>query len=848
MHTRICSIRVRSRRLRQVLVVAALTAVSPLLASTARAQGPTVDGALPTPLPLFPVDNWWNVDVSQAPLDPNSQSFITFIGGAGRRLHPDWGGSADDDDDPNAIYGIPYIVVPGTQPLVQVTFDYDDESDYAAPGRPPGYPIPEQAKTMAGWYEGGGPGNDTSNLDSANGDRHMLLADRDNKILYELYALHWSNTRGRWEAGSGAIFPLTNNHRRPNTWTSADAAGLAILPGLVRYDEAFGTAPINHAFRVTMSSTNGYVFPASHRAGGTQGALPMGARLRMKASVNISSYPAHLQRVFQAMKTYGLIVADNGSNMFITGTSDPRWEAQMGSWVSTFHALNAGMFEVVQLGWVPTEPPDYDSDGLPTSWETRFGLNPNSSEGNDGPNGDPDQDGQTNAQERAAGTHPNGTHKRYFAEGVSNAFFSTRIAAMNPGSAEAHVQFRFLRSDGVVLTHAVTIGARSRITLDPASVEGLAQADYSTVIDSDQVVVADRTVSWDATGYGAHTESSIAEPSRTWYLAEGSTAWDFTVFYLLQNPNANATTVTIRYLLPSGAPITKSYSLPGNSRTTINVDQQDPALADADVSAEITSTDPIIAERAMYLNRPNQPFAAGHGSAGVAHASTNWFLAEGATGPFFDLFILIENPNPLAAAVTATYLLPNGSTLAKSYNVPANSRFTIYVDNEDFPGAGKALSNVAVSTRLTSTNDVPIIVERTMWWPDGGWYEAHNSAGATETGTRWALAEGEVGGSRNASTFILIANTSGQAGSARVTLLYEGGGEDVRTYALPPNSRTNVAVGGDFPNSANRKFAALIESLGTASPAAIVVERAMYTDVGGVQWAAGTNAGATKLQ
>jgi hypothetical protein len=181
----------------------------------------------------------------------------------------------------------------------------------------------------------------------------MLIVDRDNRIVYELYRAHWNAGLNRWEAGSGAVFPLTSNLRRPNGWTSADAAGLAILPGLVRYDEAFGTEPIRHAFRVTVRDTNGYVFPASHRAGSNTSALPMGARLRMKASVNISGYPAALQRVFQAMKTYGLIVADNGSDMYITGSSDPRWEAQMDDFVPAFHGLRANQFEVVQLGWTP---------------------------------------------------------------------------------------------------------------------------------------------------------------------------------------------------------------------------------------------------------------------------------------------------------------------------------------------------------------------------------------------------------------------------------------------------------------------------------------------------------------
>ena len=175
--------------------------------------------------------------------------------------------------------------------MLPVTFDYDDESDAAAPGRPPGYPIPEEAKTQQKWIEGGLAGNDPN----ADGDRHMLLVDRDNRMLYELYALHWNGSQ--WTAGSGATFPLDANARRPEGWTSADAAGLAILPGLIRYDEVYGGVPIRHAFRVTIRHSNGYVFPASHRAGSTRGALPMGARLRLKASKDISNYPDPLRRI-----------------------------------------------------------------------------------------------------------------------------------------------------------------------------------------------------------------------------------------------------------------------------------------------------------------------------------------------------------------------------------------------------------------------------------------------------------------------------------------------------------------------------------------------------------------------
>lgn len=320
----------------------AVALLSVALAAAALAQAPERGGALPSPLPLFPLDNWWNADVSAAPVDPGSAAFINYVG-ATRGLHPDFGGDSGDPDYP--IYGMPYIVVRSSQPLVPVAFDYDDESDFGAPGRPPGYPIPEEARTQQKWIEGGLAGNDPR----AEGDRHMLIVDRDLRILYELYALRW--TGSRWEAGSGAIFPLDSNTRRPDGWTSADAAGLAILPGLIRHDEVYGPDPIRHAFRVTVRSTNGYVYPGSHRAGDTSGALPMGARLRLKGSKDISSYPEPLRKIFQAMKTYGLIVADNGSDLYVTGTYDTRWDNDLLN--PAFAAIRASDFEVVKLGWQP---------------------------------------------------------------------------------------------------------------------------------------------------------------------------------------------------------------------------------------------------------------------------------------------------------------------------------------------------------------------------------------------------------------------------------------------------------------------------------------------------------------
>jgi hypothetical protein len=172
--------------------------------------------------------------------------------------------------------------------------------------------------------------------------------------LYESYATRWNPSASRWEADSGAVFDLSRNDRRPEGWTSADAAGLAIFPGLIRYDEAFAASEITHAFRVTTRATNGYVWPASHAAGSNLSAPPMGARLRLKASKNISGFTPEVQRIFRALKRYGLIVADNGSDMYISGTMDGRWDN--GVLNPAFSALTADDFEVIQLGWQGAGP------------------------------------------------------------------------------------------------------------------------------------------------------------------------------------------------------------------------------------------------------------------------------------------------------------------------------------------------------------------------------------------------------------------------------------------------------------------------------------------------------------
>jgi hypothetical protein len=337
----------RGARRRTAAAAAAVVSATVVLGATA-----TLGGALPGPLPIFPSDNWWNVDISSAPVDPQSAAYISFVGTT-RALHPDFGGDASPGSVD--IYGFPYAVVDSAVAKQAVAFDYADESDgvdHATGLSYPFYPIPNEATTQAHWIEGGQPGN--VDLRSSS-DRHLLIVDSDHRGLYELYNVFYDGAR--WHAGSGAYFDMNANGRRPDGWTSADAAGLAILPGLIRYDEVAATGEILHAFRVTVRATNGYVYPASHRAGSTQGALPMGARLRLKATKSLAGFPADVQKIFRAMQRYGLIVADNGSDMYISGTYDTRWNNDVLN--PAFRALTAADFEVVSLGYRPS--------GLPTA-------------------------------------------------------------------------------------------------------------------------------------------------------------------------------------------------------------------------------------------------------------------------------------------------------------------------------------------------------------------------------------------------------------------------------------------------------------------------------------------------
>jgi hypothetical protein len=493
-----------------------------------------------------------------------------------------------------------------------------------------------------------------------------------------------------------------------------------------------------------------------------------------------------------------------------------------------------GLTDIFALGLA--ELFDADHDSLNDGWEQLFGVTD--------PNADPDGDGETNAQEEDDGTHPNGQVRRFLAEGATGAFFRIAIALANPSpTLAATAVLTFDRGDGTRVRRPIAVPAGRSAVVDVGAVAGLETADVSTTVESDRPLAIQRSMTWGADPvrpYGSHAETATAAPATTWFLAEGSTVLGFDLFYLLQNPQSTTTRATIRFLLPSGSVTQRTYDLAPGSRTTIYVNMI-AGLDETDVSGEITADAGIVVERAMYRSPAGQPFALGHASMGVTAAATSWFLAEGATGSFFDLYVLIANPGNTDATVRAFFARQDGRSVLQTVTVRAHSRHSIYVD------AIPELESTPVATTLQSLNGVPIVAERAMYWPGGffDYHEGHSSAGSTTTATEWVVAGGENGGAAAAQTFVLIANLATAAGEATLTILPDRGltGPPLApiVVTLPASSRTTVPI-----TAVNGTFGVRVVSSG-GSPVPIVVESAVYRSAGGVLWSAGSNALATRV-
>jgi autotransporter-associated beta strand protein/YVTN family beta-propeller protein len=425
----------------------------------------------------------------------------------------------------------------------------------------------------------------------------------------------------------------------------------------------------------------------------------------------------------------------------------------------------------------------------------------------------------------------------YLAEGATGHFFSTDLLIANPNSATAPVTVTYFKDDGTTVVQMRDLAATSRTTIRVNDVAGMEWAAFSTSVTSHAglPLVVERTMWWDPSGYGSHTEKASEAAQTQWYFAEGSQGF-FHTYFLLLNPHQVATNAHVTYLLEGGEAVQRDYVVPATGRLTIDA-AGEPALQDRSFGARVTFDLAGMAERAMYFG-DTPLYSGGHAAAGLTTPSTTWFLAEGATGTFFDTFVLMANPNDADAHVTLTFLPASGVPVPKPHVIPGHQRLTVNIATED-----PVLESAAVSTQIES--DQPIIAERSQYWPHGNWYESHNSAGEVTGGTKWGLAEGRVGGANHAQTYILVANPGTIAANLTVTFLRLNGTTLVKTFVVGPTSRFNIAVTGpdsSVPELADESFGAVIES---TQP--VIVERSLYTDANGVTWAAGTNATATRL-
>jgi uncharacterized repeat protein (TIGR01451 family) len=435
---------------------------------------------------------------------------------------------------------------------------------------------------------------------------------------------------------------------------------------------------------------------------------------------------------------------------------------------------------------------------------------------------------------------------RYFPEGASGfGFFATTFALFNPTDADARVLLRFQRDGGLPeVTWSTTVPAQRQIRIPAETIRGLDGTSFSAAIVADQSIVAARTMTWDVSQYGSHVSRGLEAPQTSWYFAEGAAAPPFTLFYLFQNPGDADAQVTIRFLRPApSAPIDRTLVVPARSRVTQMVDASWIGPA-GDVAAQIVSTNgvPIAVERSMYVDSSVRLFEGGLTGEGTAARATRWDFAEVTSGPFFDLYVLLANPSSGPADVLVRYVTALGETIEVPYVVEPRSRRTIWVNLEDEPVATDSLA-----LQVVSTNGVPIVAERTMWWPAGQWYEGHSSLGTSGTNTRWGLAGAEIDSVTGAGTYLLIHSVTGAPAQVRITAIPEDGfpgrSVDVPVGAGRATLPLSELFAGVLPDG---PVGVIVESVGSV-PLPIVVEASTYRNTGGL-WGAGASTLATPIR
>lgn len=434
------------------------------------------------------------------------------------------------------------------------------------------------------------------------------------------------------------------------------------------------------------------------------------------------------------------------------------------------------------------------------------------------------------------------TYTRYFADGATG-FFDTSFGIVNLSATNtANVLVTYLTDLGETFSSQITLAPRHRQTVSANAALGRLSRAVSTIVESDAPIAADRLMRWGANQAGSSLGNGVQAPATTWYFAESATG-SFALYYLIQNPNVLPAFVTVKYLRDVGPPIVKTYFIGGRSRRTIWVNGEDPGLAAAALGAAVISNQPIVVERAMYLNG-KQIFEAGIGGAGIPQPSTAWYFAEGATGPFFDEFLTLLNPSTIATAtVGVAFHLQDGRTVSKFYRVAPERRQTVWLNLEaliDPTLFGLGTGPVWISL----LSDVPVVAERTMWWPRGApWYGGHVAPGTTAPGTSWVVPEGNVGGPAVDATYILIANPTAAVATAELTLVDNVGATAVQTVAIGPLARLTVDVAATF-GLPRGQFSVFVESVGP-SVVPLIVDYSQYGSGDGRFWTTGATAVAT---
>ena len=394
----------------------------------------------------------------------------------------------------------------------------------------------------------------------------------------------------------------------------------------------------------------------------------------------------------------------------------------------------------------------------------------------------------------------------YLAEGTTAWGFSTYVTIENPNASAVDADITYMTSDGPVSGGKVRLPARSQVTVNPE--EKVGTRDFSTLVTSAgfKRLAVDRTMSWNAGGgEEGHTSVGVTSPSCTWYLPEGSSAWGFECWLLLQNPGSTDAACTVTYMIEGAPPVTASKTIPAGSRQSFNMADD---IGSADASVKVTSDQPVIPERAMYRNDRR----GGHDSIGTTAAAKNYYLAEGTTAWGFTTYVLIQNPNDKAAKVTVTYMTPGGPREQPPFEMPPSSRKTVRVND--------ALPETDFSTRVSS--DVPVIAERSMYWDNGTGEACHDSIGLAAPHAAFYLPDGQT--SEGRETWTLVQNPGGADVQVEISYLTPtGSGNVVFSDTVPGNSRRTYNMAERLGDS---RAAVLVRSKDPSKK--IMVERAMY--------------------